>query len=89
MGLFVYALCAVTSLVCCGLLVRQHRRLPSSLLLHSAIAFLCFAVSNILLFVDLILLPQVDLRIWRNLATLAGVLILLLSFIEHESRGVR
>lgn len=89
MAFFVYALCAVTSAVCCGLLLRQHRRVPGSLLSQSAAAFFCFALSNVLLFVDRILLPQVDLRLWRNLAALVGVGILLAALIKHRGRNER
>ncbi len=87
MGFFVYALCALTSLVCFGLLLRQHRRTPSRLALRSSIAFLCFATANIILFVDLVVLPQFDLKLWRNLANLVGALILLSALTsQHEGR---
>ena len=89
MGLFVYLLCTMTSLLCCLMLVLQYRRSPGPFLMHSAVAFLCFAVSNVLLSVDLVLLPQVDLRLWRNLATLAGVIILLVALIDYEGKGQR
>jgi uncharacterized membrane protein len=89
MGIFVYALCALTSLGCCALLLRHHQRQPQKLLFHSAIAFLCFAVANILLFIDLIVLPQVDLRFWRNLVTIVGILILLVALINLNGRDER
>jgi hypothetical protein len=90
MAIFVYALCALTSLTCFGLLLRQHRRMPSTLALRSSVAFLCFAVANIILFVDLILLPtEVDLKIWRNLANLVGGLILLFALTSNRERTPR
>src|SRR5215204_5060062 len=89
MGLFVYALCAMTSLLCCLMLALQHRRSPAPLLRQSAIAFFCFGISNILLFIDLIMLPQVDLRIYRNLASLTGVAILLVALIDHQGKTQR
>lgn len=85
MGLFVYGLCAVTSLACFGLLLREHMRARSLLAFQCGIAFLCFAVANVILFVDLIVLPQIDLRLWRNLITLLGVVCLLLAVTrDHE-----
>jgi len=89
MGLFVYALCALTSLACFVLLLRQHRRSYSPLVFQSSLAFLCFAASNVLLFVDFIVFPQIDLRLWRNLTTLAGVLVLLLAVTKDGERNGR
>lgn len=89
MPAFVYLLCAVTSLLCCGLLWRAHRRAPGSLLSHSALAFLCFAAANILLFVDLILWREADLRFLRDLVSLAGVVVLLAGLINHQGRSIR
>ena len=86
MALFVYLLCAMTALVCFALLLRQHRREHSPLALMSSSAFLCFAIANVLLFIDLIVLPQIDLRVWRNLITLAGVIVLLLAVVQNHDR---
>ncbi len=84
MAFAVYILCAGTSLVCFGLLLRHYLRHRGSLLFFSALGFLCFAVANILLFVDLIVVPQNDLRFWRNLAHLVGVVLLLYGLIQRK-----
>jgi hypothetical protein len=90
MGFFVYALCALTSLMCFVLLMRQYRRTRSGLLLSSAFGFLCFTIANVLLFVDLIVFAEkVDLRIWRNSVNLVGVIILLLGVLSAGEREVR
>ena len=89
MGFFVYALCAMTSLVCFGMLYRQHRRAPSRLAFRSSIAFLCFAIANVLLFLDLVVFLEIDLKIWRNLANLIGGLILLLALTSERERHSR
>lgn len=89
MSVFVYALCALTSLTCFALLFRQHRRSPSRMALRSSIAFLCFAVANAILFVDLIMLPQIDLKVWRNLANLIGGLVLLFALTSPQERTGR
>lgn len=49
MGLLVYALCALTSLVCAIMLTRGYRRSRVRLLLWSALCFACFALNNVLL----------------------------------------
>ena len=77
-----YLLAALTSLACMALLFRGYARTGARLLLWSALCFVALSVNNVLLFVDLALLPtQVDLRIYRLLAALAGVLFLLYAFI--------
>lgn len=72
----VYILCAVTSLLCAGLLVRGYRRSRSRLLLWSSLCFAGLAVNNILLVVDLLIITTVDLSLPRALAGAASVTIL-------------
>lgn len=73
MATAIYALCALTSLVCAVLLLRSyaHGRVP--LLLWSGLCFLGLALNNILLFIDLSVVPTVDLSAWRTLPALIGV----------------
>jgi hypothetical protein len=77
----VYLLCAVTSLAAMWLFLRSYRENGSRLLLWSAAAFIAFAVNNLLLFTDVVLLPNIDLRPLRTLTALIGVAILLYAFI--------
>ncbi len=79
----VYLLCAATSFMCAVLLYRQYKRARLSLLFWSALAFLAFAISNVLLFVDLVVLgPAYDLSFWRALPTLIGVVLMLYALIR-------
>ena len=74
----VYALCGFTSILCAALLWRQYRKLGGRLLFWSAGCFICLAISNVLLCVDLIILAQgPDLSIVRVIITVCGVLMLL------------
>ena len=77
----VYALCAITSIVCAGLLWRGYVRSTTRLLFWACLCFVGFAVNNVLLFVDLILLPRIDLFWWRTLPALIGVSLLLYGLI--------
>jgi len=61
----VYSLCALTSAVCAAVLIREHRRQPTRLLLWSSLAFCAFAVNNVLAFTDFVVLTQVDLSLLR------------------------
>jgi hypothetical protein len=75
--LAVYLLCAATSLVCAVLLFHGHRRSGLALLFWSGLCFAGLAVNNLLLVVDLAVVPDVDLSLWRSATALAslGVLI--------------
>lgn len=77
----IYLLCIFTSLVCTWLLATAFLRHRQSLLLWSALCFSLLAVNNLLLFTDLILLPDVDLSLERSLTALAAGILLLFGFI--------
>lgn len=77
----VYLLCFATSTACAGLLARGYRRVGARVLLWSALCFAFLALSNLALVVDLVLIPDADLRFPRALLNLAAVAILLFGFI--------
>jgi hypothetical protein len=78
----VYLLCFASSLLCMALLARSYLRSRSRLLLWSVLCFVGLAISNLLLFVDVVILPTtIDLLPLRHLSTLCGVGILLYGFI--------
>ena len=78
MARIVYILCALTSIGCAVLLMKNYMRSRARLLFWSALCFACFAVSNTLLFIDLAVFPtQVDLSIWRQSVTLIGLMMLI------------
>jgi hypothetical protein len=81
----VYLLCAVTSLACAILLVRAYVRQRTRLLFWSGAAFCAFGISNILLFVDLVIVPETDLLLLRNGVTLLGICLLLYGLIWESS----
>lgn len=81
----VYLLCALTSLFCAGLLVRQYRSQRTRLLLWSSLGFVGLAINNALLVVDLMIVPQIDLAIVRTVAALVAMLLLVIGLI-WESR---
>jgi hypothetical protein len=76
-----YLLCFLTSLSCCLLLIRSYRRTGSRVLLWTAACFVLLAIDNLLVVLDLIVLPNVDLSLARLLATLFAVSTLLVGFI--------
>lgn len=63
----IYLLCAATCLVAAALLTRQYRHRRSPLLFWSSLAFAGFSMNNILVYVDLAMLPQADTALIRAL----------------------
>lgn len=82
----IYALCALTSIVCAVLLVRGYHRSRVRLLFWSAWCFAGLALNNILLIVDLRVLPQVDLEIWRTVPAVIGVALLVYGLVWESAR---
>jgi heme/copper-type cytochrome/quinol oxidase subunit 4 len=76
-GTIVYALCALTSGVCALLLLRGYARSRVRLLLWSGLCFAGLALNNIVLFVDMRVLPQTDLSMLRTFPAVAGIAILI------------
>jgi hypothetical protein len=74
-------LAVLTSVGCMVLLFRGYARSGLRLLLWSALCFVFLSLNNALLFVDLVLLPEADLRPYRLLAALGGIACLLYAFI--------
>ena len=81
MAEFVYALCALTSMVCAVLLFRGYRQGRQRLLMWSALCFLGLAANNALLIVDLYIVPDTDLFLVRTGSALIGMVVLLYGLI--------
>lgn len=78
---FVYLLCLAASVGCAWLLTRSYLASRTRLLLWSAVCFALLAVNNLLVVVDLLVLPSIDLVPFRRLASLSAVAVLLFGFI--------
>ncbi|MCA1664730.1 MAG: DUF5985 family protein [Myxococcales bacterium] len=70
----IFALCALTSLGCAVLLLRSYRATRARLLLWSSVCFVGLAINNLLLCVDFIILPDIDLSPLRASVALISVL---------------
>ncbi len=83
MDKIVYALCAITSGVCAFLLLRGYWKSNMRLLLWSTLCFGCLTIANILVYVDLIVFPEIDLLTLRNCVTFIGLATLVFGMIEE------
>lgn len=80
----VYLLGALVTALSAVLLLRGYARSRSRLLLWSGLCFIGLTVSNALLFIDLRVLPEFDLYMWR-LGTAAAAMLLLVYGLVFES----
>lgn len=85
MAEIVYLLCAVASLFCAILLFRSYREARTRLLMWSTLCFVGLAMNNILLFVDRVLVPDVDMALVRIAVGLGAVLLLLFGLLWEDS----
>lgn len=74
-------MCAVTSLACTALLLRGYKDTKVRLLFWSGLCFLGLTLDNVLLYVDLIVVPDVDLSIWRKVPGLIAISVLVFGLI--------
>ncbi len=81
----VYLLCALTSAACALLLWRGWRRNGVRLLFYSGLCFMWLALNNALLFIDLVLVPGIDLSLVRSAATVVGAATLLYGLVWDVS----
>jgi hypothetical protein len=86
MGATVYVLGTLTSLACAILLLRGYANSRKRLLLWSGICFAILAVSNLLVFMDLILLPEIDLYRYRLASAAIAMAVLLYGLIWESDR---
>jgi hypothetical protein len=81
MASVIYSLCTLTALICAALLLRAWRRGGYRLLLWSGLCFVGLTFNNLLLVIDKVVLPSVDLSIWRTSMALLAMAVLLYGLI--------
>lgn len=80
----IYVLCTLTSLACAWMLLSSYRRNGVRLLFWSGLCFIGLSINNVLLVLDKLVFPQVDLLPLRLISALVALLLLLFGLI-HES----
>ncbi len=79
---FVYILCATMSFACFYMLRRGYLQNRFKLLFWSSLGFLGFAMNNVLLFLDQVVIQDYDLSVVRTIPALIGVVTLLYGLIS-------
>jgi hypothetical protein len=82
----VYILSALISLACAVLLLRSFAHTRASLLFWAALCFVGLTLNNVVLFVDKVVVTDVDLSTWRAIPALAGMLLLVYGLVWEEAQ---
>ena len=82
----VYLLCFATSAACAILLARSYLASRARLLLWSSICFLFLAGNNLVVVIDMLLIPDINLRLLRLVLALCAVSVLLFGFVWDLER---
>lgn len=85
MAELVYALCALASIFCAVLLIRNYRWSRSRAALWTSVSFVGLALNNLLVFVDLIMIPEIDLSLLRTGIALVAMMILIVGITWEEA----
>lgn len=81
----VYILCALASLLAATLVLRAFLATRQRLLFWAGVCFTGLAANNLVLFIDKVIAPDVDLSFWRSLPALLGLAALLYGLIWETS----
>ena len=84
MAASIYLACMLTSFACAWLLYRSYLHSRHRLLFWSTLCFAGLTVSNLLLVVDRLVLPEVDMITARLVVSLVAVGLLLYGLIWEE-----
>ncbi len=81
MALLIYSLCMLTSLACAALLLRGWQQTRARLLLWSGLCFAGLTFNNLMLILDRVIYPDVDLLTARLWIALIALLLLLFGLV--------
>ncbi|SFV06325.1 DUF5985 family protein [Pseudoduganella namucuonensis] len=84
MASIIYLLCAATALACAWMLLRSYRRTRYRLLLWSGLCFCGMFLNNVLLVLDRVVFPDIDLSTYRLVAALVALLPLLYGLVWED-----
>ncbi|MFL5785196.1 MAG: DUF5985 family protein [Bacteriovoracaceae bacterium] len=83
MAAAVYVACAILSFACAYLLYRGYKENHVRLLFWTSCGFFGFAINNVVLFIDQLVLEQVDLSVVRVVPAFIGMIVLLYGLITE------
>jgi len=80
----IYILCMLTSLTCAVLLGLAYARTRMHLLLWSSLCFAGMTLNNLLLFLDIVIFPAVDLGPYRDWSAVISMALLVFGLVWND-----
>ena len=77
----IYILGALVVGLCAVMLFRAYAKSKQRLLFWSGLCFLGLMIENVMLYTDVVLVPDIDLSLWRKLPGLLAIAVLLFGLI--------
>jgi hypothetical protein len=84
MALVAYGFGVSISILCAFLLIRSYLAQKTPLLLWCCLCFVWLAINNVLLFVDLFVVPEISLELWRSATALVALVLMLIGLIWEQ-----
>ena len=84
MAELIYGLCTILSMAVAVMLWRQHRRMPTRMIYWTALCFTGLALSNLVLVLDKLVFPGLDLRVLRHSISLLSIGLLLFGLVYED-----
>lgn len=81
----VYVLCALASIACALLLVRNYQRTRLRLALLTCLCFTGLALNNVLLVIDRVMMRGMDLSLPRTLVAVVALLLLVGGLVTEDA----
>jgi hypothetical protein len=81
MSVVIYSLCALTCLASAWLLLRGYMRMRHRMLFWSGLCFVGLTISNLILVLDRVVFPDIDISTPRLFAALVAIALLLYGLI--------
>jgi hypothetical protein len=79
----VFILCAATCLLCAIMLFRGYARTGVRLLFWSGLCFTGLMIDNIMVYIDVELVPEISLVVWRKVPGLLAISLLLYGLVTE------
>jgi hypothetical protein len=84
-GPVAYALGVFTSIFCAFLMIRSYRNERTPLFLWFCLCFVGLALNNVLLFLDLFVVPEMNLELWRSATAVVALSLMLVGLIGEDA----
>lgn len=82
----IYTLCTITAFACAWMLLKNYMKQKHRILLWGGLCFSGLFINNLLLVIDRLVLPNIDLSMFRLITGLISLLFLIYGLIWEEDK---